>query len=207
MTALLTRPRGTDDTAADLFCGFGGSSQGMHAAGLNVRLAANHNELAVQCHAKNFPDTEHFRADLSNQDAADYVDPADLPPVAYLWASPSCKNHSQANAKKVYAQGPQSLFDDGEPFDHVAYANSERSRVTMMCPLRYAAKHRPSFVVVENVVEVTNWAHLDHIVAASLGGGHGLENLRWLDPLVNVALGNMTDDEFRALCSDVLTNR
>lgn len=142
MTALLTRPRGTDDTAADLFCGFGGSSQGMHAAGLNVRLAANHNELAVQCHAKNFPNTEHFRADLSNQDAADYVDPADLPPVTYLWASPSCKNHSQANAKKVYAQGPQSLFD-----------------------------------------------------------------LRWLDPLVNVALGNMTDDEFRALCSDVLTNR
>lgn len=144
-------------TAIDLFCGFGGSSQGIHRSGAEVKLAANHNDLALDVHALNFPDTEHLRADLSNPDQADYVDPQDLPAVNFLWASPSCTHHSQANATKLYQQGP-SLFDQYDPeFDEVEYARSERSRVTMVCPLRYAAKHLPELVVVENVVEVTRW--------------------------------------------------
>jgi DNA (cytosine-5)-methyltransferase 1 len=144
--------------ALDLFCGFGGSSQGIHAAGAEVKVAANHSELAIECHAANYPDVDHRRADLSDPDRADYIDPVTLPPATFLWASPSCKFHSPANAAKIYARGPQaSLFDDGEEFDEVAYANSERSRVTMLCPLRYAAKHRPEMVVVENVVEAAKW--------------------------------------------------
>lgn len=158
MTAIATGRLGDRVEAVDLFCGFGGSSQGIHAAGADVRLAANHNQLSLDCHAANFPETDHCRADLSDPDAADYVDPADLPPAAFLWASPSCKHHSPANARKVYAQGPQGrLFADGEELDEELHANSERSRVTMMCPLRYAARHRPEIVVVENVLEVTAW--------------------------------------------------
>lgn len=141
--------------AIDLFCGYGGSSQGIHRAGGEVRIAANHNAHALEIHGANFPDTDHVRADLIDQDSADYVDPADLPPAQFLWASPSCRFHSQANSKKLYAQGP-SLFDDGD-FDQDLYANSERSRVTMVCPLRYAAKHKPEAVVVENVVEAAKW--------------------------------------------------
>lgn len=144
--------------AIDLFCGFGGSSQGIHAAGADVIGAANHNELAIQCHAANYPDTDHWRADLSNPDRADYVDPATLPPATFLWASPSCKYHSIANARKLYMEGPQGqLFGDGEPFDHERYAASERSRVSMLCPLRYAAKQHPEIVVIENVVEAAHW--------------------------------------------------
>jgi DNA (cytosine-5)-methyltransferase 1 len=60
--------RGTTVHAIDLFCGYGGSSQGLHASGADVRLAANHNQLAIDCHAANFPDTEHVRADLSDPD-------------------------------------------------------------------------------------------------------------------------------------------
>ena len=157
MTAVITRVGETVD-AIDLFCGFGGSSQGIHAAGADVIVAANHNQLALDCHAANFPDTDHLRADLQDEDAADYRDPASLPPARFLWASPSCKFHSLANAKKLYEQGPQTqLFGDGEPFDHVQYAASERSRVTMLCPLRYASRHRPEIVVVENVVEAAKW--------------------------------------------------
>lgn len=158
MTAVVTRRLGDRVEAIDLFCGFGGSSQGIHAAGADVRLAANHDALSIDCHAANYPQTDHVRADLSNPEAADYVDPVDLPPASFMWASPSCKFHSPANARKVYAEGPQArLFADGEEFDEEAYANSERSRVTMMCPLRYAARHRPEIVVVENVLEVTAW--------------------------------------------------
>ena len=69
----------------------------------------------------------------------------------------NCTHHSQANAKKIYARGLQvALFDD-EDWDQQRYANSERSRVTMSCVLKYTAARHPEIVVVENVIEVTKW--------------------------------------------------
>jgi site-specific DNA-cytosine methylase len=149
---------GFEVDAIDVFCGFGGSSQGIHRAGATVRVAANHNPLAIECHAANFPDTDHLRADLVDPDSGDYLDPADLPAARFAWFSPGCTHHSQANAKKLYQRGRQAmlpLFEDD--FDEVAYARSERSRVTMSCVLRYAERRRPEIVVVENVVEVCHW--------------------------------------------------
>lgn len=46
-------------------------------------------------------------------------------------------------------------------------------------------------------------AHLDHIVPQSRGGGHDLSNLRWVTAAANHAKRNLTDDEFRHLCSSV----
>lgn len=156
VTALIDRV-GAGVDAIDVFCGFGGSSQGIHRAGATVRAAANHNQLAIECHAANFPDTDHWRSDLIDPDSGDYLDPADLPRARFAWFSPGCTHHSQANAAKQYAQGRQaSLFGDDD-FDEVAYAKSERSRVTMSCVLRYCDRNRPEIVVVENVVEVCHW--------------------------------------------------
>jgi site-specific DNA-cytosine methylase len=143
--------------AIDFFCGFGGSSQGIHAAGAEVRVAANHNPLAIECHAANFPNVDHWRADLIDRESSDYMDPAELPPARFAWFSPGCQHHSPANAKKIYARGRASLFADEDDFDQEAYARSERSRVTMSCVLRYADRRRPEIIVVENVVEVTKW--------------------------------------------------
>lgn len=161
-----TRAGATVD-AIDLFCGFGGSSQGIHAAGADLRLAANHNPLAVDVHATNFPDTDHLVADMNNPDnpkdhhgnPISYIDPIDLPPSRFLWASPSCRFHSPANATKLYERprGGTLFTELEEDFDHDLYARSERSRVTMICPLRYAAKHLPEAVVIENVVEAAKW--------------------------------------------------
>jgi site-specific DNA-cytosine methylase len=149
---------GSEVDAIDVFCGFGGSSQGIHGAGATVRVAANHNPLAIECHAANFPDTDHRRADLVDPDSGDYLDPADLPAARFAWFSPGCTHHSQANAKKLYQRGRQAMLPGFEDdFDEVAYARSERSRVTMSCVLRYAERHRPEIVVVENVVEVCHW--------------------------------------------------
>ena len=46
-------------------------------------------------------------------------------------------------------------------------------------------------------------AHLDHIVPVSKNGKTSLENLRWLDPWVNVARQNLSDEIFVSKCRQV----
>jgi 5-methylcytosine-specific restriction endonuclease McrA len=45
---------------------------------------------------------------------------------------------------------------------------------------------------------------LDHIHARSKGGSNAASNLRWLDAAVNKARYNFTDEEFVALCKQVI---
>lgn len=47
-------------------------------------------------------------------------------------------------------------------------------------------------------------AQLDHITAKARGGGDEPENLRWLCKDANLALRELSDAEFVALCSDVM---
>lgn len=64
MTATIAR-RGATVDAIDFYCGFGGSAaQGIKAAGADIKAAANHSQLAIDCHAANFPNVDHYRADL-----------------------------------------------------------------------------------------------------------------------------------------------
>ena len=158
MTALVRRIGSVVD-AVDMFSGFGGTSGGIQAAGADVRVAANHNAHAIDVHAANFPDTEHHVADLVDVEAPTYIDPEDLPAARLLVASPSCRHHSPANSKKLYRskRNPTLLDLLAEDEGDDLYAASERSRVTMVCPLRYAAKHLPELVIIENVVEACKW--------------------------------------------------
>ena len=156
MVANIRRPGATVD-AIDVYCGFGGSAQGIKKAGAELIAAANHSQLSIDCHRENFPQTEHYRADLVDPDSADYMDAADLPGARFAWFSPGCTHHSPANSKKLYERGRQRTIFDEDDFDETAYANSERSRVTMSCVLRYAERHKPEIIVTENVVEVTLW--------------------------------------------------
>ena len=47
-------------------------------------------------------------------------------------------------------------------------------------------------------------AHLDHIVPKSQGGVGTIDNIRWLDPVVNQARQDMTDEAFLAMCNQVV---
>lgn len=47
-------------------------------------------------------------------------------------------------------------------------------------------------------------ADLDHILPKTRGGGDQISNLRWLSREVNMVKRNLTDDEFFALCGDVM---
>ena len=130
----------------DLFCGAGGSSTGaIQVPGVEVRVASNHWDLAVETHNANHPDADHICADISQ------IEPSYFPASDLLWASPSCTNHSRAKGRKQDT-AQVSLFDQSLP-DQAA----ERSRATMWDVVRFAEYHQYQAVIVENVVEVASW--------------------------------------------------
>src|SRR5829696_9191288 len=104
-------------TVTDLFCGAGGSSSGAEAvAGVRVRLASNHWQLAIDTHNTNMPHVDHDVADVAQ------VDPRRYPTTDLLWASPSCTFWSQARGQRrdfTAAATAPTLFDLAE-LDDVA---------------------------------------------------------------------------------------
>ncbi len=133
-------------TLTDLFCGAGGSSTGaVEIPGVEVRMASNHWDLAVETHNTNHPDADHLCADLSQ------IDPRYFPRTDILWASPECTNHSVAKGKKRAGAQPD-LFGEILPD-----AAAERSRATMWDVPRFAEVHRYEAVIVENVVDAWHW--------------------------------------------------
>lgn len=133
-------------TLTDLFCGAGGSSTGaVEIPGVEVRMASNHWDLAVETHNTNHPDADHLCADLSQ------IDPRYFPRTDILWASPECTNHSVAKGRKREGAQPD-LFGQVLPD-----AAAERSRATMWDVPRFAEVHRYQAVIVENVVDAWHW--------------------------------------------------
>jgi DNA (cytosine-5)-methyltransferase 1 len=133
-------------TVTDLFCGAGGSSLGAESVpGVKLQLAANHWTKAIEVHQHNFPDAMHDCADVSKVDFRRY------PGSDILIASPECTNHSGAKGVSRSKQAP-SLFDIPDPA-------AVRSRATMWDVHRFVETHRPSAVVVENVVEAKSWLY------------------------------------------------
>ncbi|PZR55262.1 DNA cytosine methyltransferase [Xylanimonas oleitrophica] len=134
-------------TMTDLFCGAGGSSTGaVSVPGVQVRLAANHWDKAIETHNTNHPDVDHLQADISQ------TDPRYVPHTDMLWASPECTNHSRAKGRKAAPIQPD-LFGDVLPD-----AAAERSRATMWDVVRFTEAHDYRAVLVENVVEVVDWS-------------------------------------------------
>lgn len=124
--------------AADLFCGAGGTSQGLVEAaeecGYACNLTAiNHWQTAVDTHSQNHPAARHLCASL------DALNPRDLfreGELDLLWASPECTHHSIARG--------------GRPV-------SDQSRATAWCVVRWAEALQPAVILVENVKEFLRW--------------------------------------------------
>lgn len=130
-------------SVTDLFCGAGGSSLGAESAGMELVMAANHWQTAIEVHQAHFPDAGHDCADISQ------ADPRRYPRTDILLASPECTNHSQARGLSRKAQQP-SFWDAPDP-------SAERSRATMWDVPRFAEQMSYDAIVVENVVEATKW--------------------------------------------------
>ena len=150
------RFRHDDLVAVDLFSGFGGLTRGIEEAGFTTIMAANHNSYKIEVHEANYPNTEHWIADLVDPESADYHSARDLPPADLLVAGVSCVNHSLANTIKAYEQG-LTLFELEDPDYEARVTRSERDRATANCVLQYAAKHHPRLILVECTTQLTSW--------------------------------------------------
>jgi DNA (cytosine-5)-methyltransferase 1 len=137
-------------TVTDLFCGAGGSSSGLVAAGYKVVIAANHWDQAIESHQINHPETDHSNADITQ------VNPGFFPRTDILWASPECTNHSVAKGVKRQRAVEDALFDlDGTAKLPDEAAN--RSRATMWDVPRFAEHHQYRAIIIENVVDAAKW--------------------------------------------------
>jgi DNA (cytosine-5)-methyltransferase 1 len=134
-------------TFTDFFCGFGGSSIGLTEAGLELKWAANHWELAIENHAANFRLADHYQGDISGYDMRK------VPKADVAWLSPECTWHSPAGGRRRVRAELDALFPD----EHVPSEAGERSRATMWDVVRAAEAKAFKVVIVENVVEVTSW--------------------------------------------------
>lgn len=66
---------------SDWFCGAGGSTQGLAAVpGVAPTHAANHWARAIESHAANYPDVDHYQGDIRD------LDVAKLPYAELFWA-------------------------------------------------------------------------------------------------------------------------
>lgn len=129
-------------TATDLFCGAGGSSEGLRRAGWHVTIAANHWDRAVATHQANHADTEHRAEGLSE------VDWRRFPTTTLLWASPSCVWHARSGGRKPATAATEWRRDTPGAID----------RATAFAVIEAAEVHHYPAIIVENVEEFAKWA-------------------------------------------------
>jgi len=137
----------SDITAIDNFCGAGGSTTGLKAAGVRVIHAANHWNRAIETHNTNHPEVDHSCCDLNQ------ADPRLFPRSTIAWFSPSCTTHSPAGGRKRKQTGQLHLWEQKKALD----PSVVRSRMTAFDVIRFSEYHKYEVVVVENVVEFVEW--------------------------------------------------
>ena len=143
----MTKP--SDFTVTDLFCGAGGSTQGVLAVGARVRVALNHWERAIETYGRNHGD----HVEVIEKTDISACDPRRYPSTQLGVFSPECTTHSPAGGNRRTVRNQSDLFIPMEAIDPATV----RSRATMFDVVRFAEFHRYDALIVENVVEATKW--------------------------------------------------
>jgi len=147
-------------TGYDEFAGFGGTSQGMHAAGIDLVIAANHAPIAVEVHAENFPHVDHYLGDVTKADLTIF------PRVDIFGCSPACPPWSNARGVRrdfdTSTQGALLGVDGTIEGAQGPDEDTSKRRALMEEVPRYlracALRGEPVLGgLVENVVECRKW--------------------------------------------------
>ncbi|MCA1217394.1 DNA cytosine methyltransferase [Streptomyces sp. 8L] len=152
-------------TFTDMYAGAGGSSTGLVNAGLELKLAANHWQVAVDTHIANHPQAEHLCAEM------EYYDMRRLPKTDILWASPICTEISPAGGRPR----TKGQLDD-EEWKSLPDKAFQRTRATAFEVIRAVQLHRYKAVLVENVIEfATDWELFDWWLAGMVQLGYNYQ--------------------------------
>lgn len=131
------RRRRSGGLIVDNFAGGGGASHGIElATGYSPNYAINHNDMALEMHEANHPDTVHIVEDVWKVDPTELCDGRD---VDLAWFSPDCKHFSKAKG--------------GRPV-------SPRIRGLAWVVIRWAKAVKPKVIILENVEEFKTWGPL-----------------------------------------------
>lgn len=123
--------------AMDLFCGAGGSTYGAMKAGINVVAGLDMWDLAIKAYKTNFPQATTFQRDLRSFSENEIGSiKSTFGNIDLILASPECTNHSRAKG---------------------AAERSEESKETAFEAVRFAKVIKPSWMIIENVVEFQAW--------------------------------------------------
>jgi len=133
--------------ALDLFHGAGGSSIGAKMAGAQIVAAIDNWNIATLVYSSNLPETKVINKDIKK------ISPKKLHTIIgdidLILASPECTNHSCAKGAGV---------------------RCENSRMTAFQVIRFTKEFMPTWVVVENVIQMRSWDRHRELV-------EGLQNL------------------------------
>lgn len=129
--------------AADLFCGAGGLSLGLQAAGFDVIIGIDHDQLALATHANLFPGLALDR-DLSEPESVEEISELlSACDVSLIAGGPPCQPFSRAGSSKI-----RSLVEAGLREAH------DRRRDLWEAWLEIVLRVQPPAVLLENVPEM-----------------------------------------------------
>lgn len=153
----------------DLFCGAGGTSEGVHSTGIpNLFVAAcvNHDKKAIESHAENHPNTLHFTEDIRDFEVVkklkyliDELRKAFPNCKINLWASLECTNFSNAKG--------------GQPRDGDSRTLAEHM-------FMYLNEINPDYFWIENVREFMSWGPLDEN-GKPVSRTKGKDYVKWIE--------------------------
>ena len=148
-------------TLYDEFAGWGGASQGASAVpGVELVLAANHAQIAIEVHQLNFPDADHHLGDVTKADLTMFRR-TDL-----AWYSPACPAFSNGRGEKQYfdAATKLALFED--PTETPEQRAKRLDLVKRRALMEEVPRHLQAMALrgepvlagcVENVVQARRW--------------------------------------------------
>jgi DNA (cytosine-5)-methyltransferase 1 len=156
----------------DLFCGAGGTSEGIKHANKNVTVIAcvNHDAKAIASHKLNHPNATHYVEDIRNPEVVFFLSLKvkalrKLYPncIISIWASLECTNFSNAKG--------------GLPRD-------ADSRTLAEHLFMYLDDIDPDYLMIENVQEFMSWGPLDD-KGKPVSRKRGVDYIKWVNNIQN----------------------
>lgn len=188
----------------DLFCGAGGTSEGVHLAKGNSKVVfcVNHDRNAIESHRANHPHAKHMVEDIRNPEVIFFLKLRinalrKLYPncIITIWASLECTNFSKAKGGLPRDGDSRTLAEFLlENNVHFLVINRRAKKVSKQVydanegsvnrfrleSDGYVPAVKPDYLMIENVVEFMSWGPLDE-KGKPISKKSGSDYLRWVD--------------------------